>query len=260
MTKTTLPLAGRIALVTGAARGIGFGIAEILVAAGARVAINDIDADNAVAAARRLGASAFAVPGDVSDARGAEEVIEAVAGLDILINNAGIAETLSSIGKQDPAAWQRVMDVNLRGAYLMSRAAIDRLKASRCGVVVNIASIAGIAGFPASHAYGVSKAGLIMLTKTLACELARYSVRVNAVAPGVIDAPMLNAMSSKAHTPSDIVARVPLGRLGRPREIGEAVAFLCSDAAAYITGVVLPVDGGWLAFGAGGAASAASTG
>jgi 3-oxoacyl-[acyl-carrier protein] reductase len=249
-------LSGQTALITGAGSGIGLGIAHALAAAGARVAVNDIDPAAASRAAEQIGDLAFAVPGDVSDPTEAVSIIAAAetpAGLNILINNAGIPEKLASIGKQDLDDWQHVIDVNLRGTYLMSRAAAGPLRQRGGGVIVNIASIAGIAGFPASHAYGVSKAGIVMMTKTLACELARYAIRVNAVAPGVIDAPMLDHMMGR-ETLSSVLSRIPLGRLGLAADVGGAVAFLCSQAAAYITGIVLPVDGGWLAFGGAGRA------
>ncbi|MBB6125305.1 SDR family NAD(P)-dependent oxidoreductase [Sphingobium subterraneum] len=248
----TIDLKGKVALVTGAGSGIGLGIARGLLAAGATVAINDIVVESAEARAEELGDRAFALPGDVTSEASVAEMmgrIERSHGLDCLINNAGIPEPLMAITRQNPQDWQRVMDVNLKGAYLMSRAAAESFKKRRSGNIVNIASIAGMTGFPGSHAYGVSKAALIMLTKTLACELARYTVRVNAVAPGVIEAPMLGHMTGSGGTTDSVAARVPLGRVGKPEDIANAVAFLCSDFAAYITGAVLPVDGGWTAFG-----------
>jgi NAD(P)-dependent dehydrogenase (short-subunit alcohol dehydrogenase family) len=254
-----IDLTGRTALVTGAAGGIGFGIAETLAHAGARVAINDIDFERAEAAAQRLGAGSFATPGDVSDPDAAAQVVDAAArgtGLDILVNNAGVGEPRGTISTQQISDWRRVIDINLQSAYLMSRAATPHLKASKAGAIVKIASIAGLTAFPASHAYGVSKAGLVMLTQTLAGELARFKIRANAVAPGIIDAPLLETVTGGGkHLPA-LLARVPLGRLGTPHEIGAAVAFLCSDAASYVTGAVIPVDGGWLAYGAAGPASA----
>lgn len=254
-----IDLTGKTALVTGAARGIGFGIAEMLAAAGAHVVINDIDATAAHDAAARLRGSAFAAPGDVTDADQANTIIATAArdgGIDILVNNAGVSEPPGALEDQQLADWRHVIDVNLQSAYVMSRAALSALKASR-GAIVNIASIAGLTGFPASNAYGVSKAALIMLTQTLAGELARYGIRVNAVAPGLTDAPMLASITKGGRALPTLLSRVPLARLGAPHDIGKAVAFLSSDAASYITGVVLPVDGGWLAFGGAGVASRA---
>ena len=254
-----IDLTGKTALVTGAARGIGLGIASALASAGARIAVNDLDPDAAERVARQLGGGAFAIPGDVSDEAAADAIVasaQASAELDMLINNAGIAEPPKPIGRQRLGEWQHVMDVNLRGPYLMSRAASAGMKRAGGGAIVNIASITGLVGFPASHAYGVSKAAIVMLTKTLAGELARHSIRVNAVAPGVIDTPMLHEVATGSDRLSAFVSRTPLGRLGTAADVGNAVAFLCSSAAAYITGVTLPVDGGWLAFGGAGHASA----
>lgn len=256
-----IDLTGKTALVTGAGRGIGFGIAEALTRVGARVAVNDIDAHAAQSAAERLGGGAFAAPGDVSDAATAAEIVAAAAqaqGLDILVNNAGIGETAGSIARQTLDTWQHVIDVNLRAAYLMSRAASGQFKTRPGSSIVNIASIAGLTAFPGSHAYGVSKAGLVMLTKTLAGELARFGVRVNAVAPGIIDTPLFHSITQGGERLATMISRVPLGRLGAPHEIGNVVAFLSSEAAAYVTGVVIPVDGGWLAFGGAGPASTSS--
>lgn len=255
----TIDLRRRVALVTGAAGGIGLGIASALASAGAVVAVNDRDPDAARRVAEQIGGGAFPVPGDVSDESSAEAIVAAAhaprESLDILVNNAGLAEDLAPLERQQTADWQRVIDVNLRGPYLMSRAAAARLRASPAGVIINVSSVAGLVAFPGSHAYGVSKAGLAMMTKTLAGELARHGVRVNAVAPGVIEAPMLDRMTKDGARLQSIVSRVPLGRLGRVEEVGAAVAFLCSDLAAYVTGAVLPVDGGWTAFGGAGVAS-----
>ena len=254
-----IDLSGRTALVTGAGGGIGLGIAAALASVGARVAINDINAAAATNAAAQVGSGAFPVGGDVTNEAEVKAMVAAAedtAGqVDILVNNAGIAEPMGSIRSQRVEDWQRVIDVNLRGAYLMSQAAARVMIPRRGGAIVNIVSIAGIAPFPSSHAYGVSKAGLVMLTQTLAIELARHHIRVNAVAPGVIDAPMLGEMNGDAERMPRILARVPLGRLGAPADIGRAVCFLASEAADYVTGAVLPVDGGWLAYGGVGPAS-----
>jgi len=247
----------RIALVTGAGRGIGFSIASVLAQLGARVAVNDVDAQAAEAAAEKIGNGAFAAAGNVVEVADAEAIlatVERTAGrIDVLVNNAGVAPPRVNLQSLDIEAWQRVIDVNLRGTLVMSKAAALRMIDQRSGAIVNIVSIVGMTPFPASHAYGVSKAGAVMLTKTLASELARYGIRVNAVAPGVTDAPMLGATGVQPADLSPILNRTPLGRLGQPEEIGKAVAFLASDAASYITGTVLPVDGGWLSFGGWGA-------
>lgn len=253
-----IDLAGKTALVTGGASGIGFAIASQLASAGACVAINDIDPAAASDAAARIGRGAFPAAADVSDPAAVDRMIDAVLSrspIDILVNNAGISQSLVSISRLAVEEWQRVMDVNLRGTYLVSRAVCQDMRARRTGAIVNVSSITGLTGFAASHAYGVSKAAVLMLTQTLACEVARHGIRVNAVAPGVIAAPMLDRMTGEGTHLAQVLARVPLGRLGEPREIANSVAFLCSDLATYITGTVLPVDGGWLAFGGAGNAS-----
>ena len=251
-----IDLSGKTALVTGAGAGIGLGIASVLAATGARVAVTDIDLDAAEGAAARIGRGAFALQGDISDADSVDRMVsgvEARSPIDLLVNNAGVGQPLVSIARLDPLEWQRVIDVNVRGTYLASRAAYLRMRLRGAGSIVNVASITGLAGFPGSHAYGVSKAAVVMLTQTLAGEFARYGIRVNAVAPGLVDAPMLDLMTAGGRLP-DILARVPLGRLATPNDIGNSVAFLCSDLASYITGAILPVDGGWLAFGGAGGA------
>ena len=256
-----IELGGKTALVTGGASGIGFAIASQLTAAGACVAINDVDAVAAEDAASRLGGGAFPVAGDISDSAAVAGMLDTVLSrspIDILVNNAGISQPLVPISRLSPDDWQRVIDVNLRGTYLVSQAVCRDMKSRGTGVIVNVASITGLVGFPASHAYGVSKAAVVMLTQTLACEMARHGIRVNAVAPGVVAAPMLDRMTGGGEYLKEVVARVPLGRLAEPREIANSVAFLCSDLASYITGALLPVDGGWLAFGGAGNASTAT--
>ena len=253
-------LVGKTALVTGGGSGIGAKIVEVLVDAGAYVAINDVTKDALAETLASVGPKGLAVPGDVSRTSDVDDIVaqvESWRGIDILVNNAGIAGEVAPVVRQDIDAWQRVIDVNQRGTYLMCRAVAPHMISRRAGAIVNIASIVGVRGFPASHAYGVSKAAVIMLTQTFATELARYSVRVNAVAPGVIDAPMLDHMTDGTGVRSKITARVPLGRLGAEKDVANAVIFLASENAAYVTGATLPVDGGWLAFGGWGEAHVA---
>ena len=190
---------------------------------------------------------------DVSDEDEIERVFDSIASeygrLDILVNNAGLSEPLQATIRQSSADWQRTIDVNLRGPFLCSREAAKPMIANRSGSIINICSIAGMTGMPASNAYGVSKAGLVMLTSTLSLDFARFGIRVNGVVPGMIDAAMMREVAKKPDELEPIERRIPMKRIGKPDEIGHAVAFLCSDLASYITGQVLSVDGGWLAFG-----------
>jgi NAD(P)-dependent dehydrogenase (short-subunit alcohol dehydrogenase family) len=244
-------LAGRRALVTGAAGGLGGAIVELLVRCGARVAVNDLDAAVAAEAADRLGGACTAV-GDITDEAGAAGVVEAavagLGGLDTVVNNAGLAGDFARTLDQPLEDWRRVMDVHVRGTFLISREAGRLLTVQRGGTIVNIGSITGVAGVPARNSYGVSKAAVGMLTQTLAGEWARYGIRVNCVAPGIIDAGLFHdIVDNTPVTREDYLERIPLGRLGGADDIARAVGFLLSDLSAYITGVVLPVDGGWLA-------------
>ncbi|NBU25727.1 MAG: glucose 1-dehydrogenase [Gammaproteobacteria bacterium] len=249
-----IDLSGRVALVTGAGRGIGFAIASVLRDCGARVVINDRGADEADRAAAALGSGTIALAGDIAD----EDVCDALPGrcvaaagrYDILVNNAGVAAQMRRTVKQSLADWQRTMDVNVRGTFLMSRAAARHFTAARSGCIVNIASVAGLGAIPASNDYSVSKAAIAMMTRTMAADLGRVGVRVNCVAPGFCDAPMLHGLlAGDAEAAEANRRRIPLGRFGEPAEIGHAVAFLCSDLARYMTGAVVAVDGGWLANG-----------
>nr|WP_321440611.1 SDR family oxidoreductase [uncultured Hyphomonas sp.] len=251
-------LKGKSVLITGAGRGIGAGIAELFVAAGAHVALNDIKVPPAGFPAVSEGGDTLWVAGDVSKLESVEDIVDQVEAwrkIDVLVNCAGVAGELTALHNQSVDDWQNVIDVNLKGTYLMSQAVARYMKQRQSGVILNIASLAGLTGFPASNSYGVSKAAVVMLTKTLATELARYQIRVNAIAPGVIEAPMLGHMTGGKEGLSAVVRRVPLGRLGLPQDIANAAMFLASNAASYITGVTLPVDGGWLAFGGAGDAS-----
>tara|TARA_R100000005_G_C5003919_1_gene212744 strand:+ start:6702 stop:7496 length:795 start_codon:yes stop_codon:yes gene_type:complete len=252
-----ITLAGRRILVTGAGGGIGLAIAEKLVGAGAQVILNDISAAPLRDAKERIGA-AGALVGDVSDESSVKkmfaEMNEMLGGIDGLVNNAGIADPLRGTKRQTLADWRRVMDVNVQGCFLMLREAASYMPPG--SAIVNIASVVGLGGFAASNGYGVSKAAIVMMTKTTATDFARFGIRVNAVAPGVIEAPMASEILGGGSLGTDpYVRRIPMGRLGKPEEIGNAVQFLLSGMAEYITGVTLPVDGGWMAFGGAGDAS-----
>ncbi len=238
-------LSGRVALVTGGSRGIGFAIASALHGAGCKVAILGRNEAKAVAAAAELGVNAKGYRGDVAVQADVEQALEAVerdlGPVDVLVNNAGIAKDnlLFRIGVDD---WDAVLDANLKGAFLLTKLAARGMIKRRWGRIVNIASVVGLIGNKGQANYAASKAGLIGFTKAVAKELASRNVLVNAVAPGYIDTEMTRAISDEAK--QALQAAIPLGRLGAGADVAGAVLFLASDLASYITGQVLVVDGG----------------
>jgi 3-oxoacyl-[acyl-carrier protein] reductase len=240
-------LAGRVAFVTGAARGIGLAIATGLSQRGASVALTDVDLPALKSAAQSLGNRALAVEADVSrgdDVRRAiERTVEHFGGLDILVNNAGICP-LCDFADVTEEEWDRVLDINLKGAFFCCQAALPHLRTSgERGRVVNISSVAGQSGgVLAPVHYSASKAGLIVLTKMLARILAPDRATVNCVAPGTTATDLTAAWAEEQR--ERVKAAIPLGRLGQPEEIAEAVCFLVSDRAAFITGATLDVNGG----------------
>lgn len=255
-------LAGKVMLVTGGARGIGYAVAELARECGAEVAICDIDRHEADAASRRLGPDVLGLAADVSREDESEAAVQSVLArfgrVDVLVNSAGVLQQLRGTLRQASSDWRRVIEVNLHGTFLMAQAAARAMNSLRiAGAIINIASIAGLVGFRASNSYGVSKAGVAMLTQTLATDLACRGIRVNAVAPGFIRSAMTESLADEPSLAGGAIERrIPMGRLGNPDEIARAVVFLASDWSSYVTGVVLPVDGGWCAFGGPGDASA----
>lgn len=251
-----IDFAGRKALVTGGASGIGETTAKLLAELGAEVVLADLNADALPAAQARTGAEAV-TSGDVASAEDVERMVAeaaaALGGLDLVFNSAGIGDDLVPVHEQDPARWRRVFDVNMWGTYLVCRAAGRIMVPARRGAIVNVSSIVGLDAFPGRSAYGVAKAGIGHLTKTLACEWGEAGVRVNAIAPAYTRTPMVQSLLDRAiFNPTQIEKRTPLNRMAMPEEMAQAAAFLLSDWASYITGVVLPVDGGWSAYGAAG--------
>jgi len=244
----TVNLSGKVALVTGAGRGIGRAIAGALAGSGAAVAINDIDAASAERAAGELAGGARAFPADVAEPDAAARLVEAVTvhfgRLDILVNNAGI-EPKAPVLELSIADWGRTLDVNLSAAFYTSQAAGRIMRAAGGGVIVNIASIAGHnIPLPNRASYVASKAGLIGFTRECAREFAAYGIRVNAVCPGVIETEMTAESRSNPAQLEKWLADIPQGRLGQPADVAGLVLFLCSDGAAYLTGQAINVDGG----------------
>ena len=242
-------MTGRTALVTGAGSGIGSGIAAALARAGCRVAVNYHDtpdgAVQTVASIRQSGGEAFAVHGDVRSAGAVkamvEEVVERTGALDVLVNNAGLQTwtPLLDVSEED---WDLVIDTNLKGCFLCTQAAARQMKVRGRGTIVNIGSGCNKVPFPSLVAYTASKGGIEMLTKVAAVELGPHGIRVNCVAPGAIDIERTRLEDANY---AETWGRVtPLGRVGVPKDVAEAVVFLASDAAAFVTGQTIWVDGG----------------
>jgi 3-oxoacyl-[acyl-carrier protein] reductase len=242
-------LDGRVALVTGGSRGIGAAVCAELGAAGARVVVNYVRdaaaAERVCDGIRAAGGEAVAVPGDVSTPAGAQALVDGVeqdvGEIDVLVNNAGITRD-NLIMKLSEDDWRQVIDTNLAGAFFTCRAVARPMLKRRRGAIVNMSSVVGVHGNPGQTNYAASKAGLIGLTKALAKELGGRGVRVNAIAPGYIETELTDALPEEART--EILRSTPLRRLGRPADVAAAVRFLASDAAAFVTGDVLAVDGG----------------
>ncbi|TVS06739.1 MAG: 3-oxoacyl-[acyl-carrier-protein] reductase [Cyanobium sp. PLM2.Bin73] len=244
---TATPLAGQVALVTGASRGIGAAIAAELAGAGATVVVNfasSSDAANAVVAGiQAAGGQAWAHQADVADEEQVEAMVKAVleteGRLDVLVNNAGITRD-GLLMRMKSADWQSVIDLNLTGVFLCTRAVSRSMLKARSGRIINITSVVALMGNPGQANYSAAKAGVIGLTRSSAAEFASRGVTVNAVAPGFIDSDMTAELVKEP-----ILAAIPLGRMGQPTEVAGAVRFLAADpAAAYMTGQVLQVDGG----------------
>ena len=241
----------RVAIVTGAASGIGAGIAELFSAAGAAVVLFDINGEGVLGMERKLrqAGQALAVAGDVSreeDVKGAvEQAVHTFGGLDILVNNAGV-EMPGTVVDMTSSDWDRQLNVNLKGVFLFSKYAIPHLRGRR-GAIVNISSVHAFASYEGTAAYDASKAGMLGLTRAMALDHGREGIRVNAICPGYIDTPMLispgPAQTDTAAAMQQILSVHRLGRIGTPRDVADAALFLVSDAASFISGSVLVVDG-----------------
>ena len=242
-------LKGHVALVTGGSRGIGRGIALRLASEGVKVGVNyNAGADQAQEVVEEItsgGGEAIAIQADISEQNQVTNMfrtlMERWERIDILVNNAGIRKD-RLLMRMTTEEWDSAINVNLKGAFFCTKAALPQMARQRRGRIVNMSSVVGVAGNPGQANYSASKAGLIGLTKTVAKEMARRNITANALAPGYIITSMVEELSEDLR--SQVLARVPMGRLGTPEDIAGLVAFLCSDEAGYITGQVIRVDGG----------------
>ena len=247
-----IDLSGSVALVTGASRGIGAVIARRLAEAGVKVGVNYLpspdSAEEVVSSIISAGGEALLVEGDVAQEEPAKSTIQQVVShwgrIDILVNNAGINRDRLLL-RMNTDDWDQVIQVDLRGAFLCTRFVMPHLIKQRSGRVVNISSVVGISGNPGQANYAAAKAGLIGFTKSVAREVASRNVTVNALAPGYITTGMVEKLSEAAR--EKILSRIPMGRFGVAEDVSEAVVFLCSKGASYITGEVLTIDGGMIA-------------
>jgi NAD(P)-dependent dehydrogenase (short-subunit alcohol dehydrogenase family) len=248
------PFAGKVAVVTGAAQGMGRAIALAFAAAGAKVAIGDVDEAGGEDCARIACAAGGEAVFRATDVRSEAQIAALVAGavdrwgrLDVMVNNAAVLGPWLPIAEQTEANLDLVLGVNVKGTVFGMKHALAAMQPRRAGVIVNLASVQGFrVGYPGAAFYAASKAAIVSLTKSAALEYGAQGIRAVAIAPGPIDTPMLRSAAGDAWPPA-IVAAVPLGRVGEADEVARAVLWLASDAAGYITGATLPIDGGFLA-------------
>jgi len=248
-------LTNKVALVTGAASGIGRQTALAFAREGAAVAVVDVTEEAAketVAMIEKEGGKAKFFRCDVSKAAEVEklvkDVVAAFGRLDFAHNNAGIEGAQARTADASEEVWDRTIAINLKGVWLCMKHEIPQMLKQGGGAIVNTASVAGLVGFVGLPAYNASKGGVIQLTRTAALEYAKENIRVNAVCPGVIKTPMVDRFTQgKPDLEAAFTAGEPVGRMGRPEEIAKAVVWLCTDDASFVTGIPMPVDGGWVA-------------
>jgi len=249
-------LKDKIAIVTGARRGMGRSHALLLAKAGAKVVVSDIsleDCQKVVEEIEKEGGKALAVKCDVSKKEEVDEMlrktIEKWGKVDILVNNAGIAQFFPFL-EMTEEDWDRTLDINLKGYFLCAQSCAKEMAKQKSGVIINIASVAmgqqGV-GFPNIVHYCASKGGIVGMTEALAVELAPYNIRVNAIAPGMIETPMIDPIKKDPKMMEAMLARLPMRRVGRSEEVSDPVVFLASGKSSYITGSTIIIDGGWLA-------------
>jgi len=249
-------LKGKIAIITGARRGMGKSHALTLAKAGAKVVVSDIsleDCEKVVEEIQKMKGEALAIKCDVGKKAEVDEMVkktvERFGKIDILVNNAGICQfkPFLELTEQD---WDKTLNINLKGYFLCAQAAAKEMLKQKSGAIINIASIAmgqvGV-GFPTLAHYTASKGGIVGMTETLALELAPYNIRVNTISPGAIETPMVDPLKTDPKTMEATLARIPMHRMGRAEEVANLVLFLASDESSYMTGSNIVIDGGWLA-------------
>jgi 3-oxoacyl-[acyl-carrier protein] reductase len=241
---------GQVAIVTGAGRGIGRAIAQRFASSGAKLGIVDIRLNNAEQVAGEIlenGGEALAIQVDVTEVeqvqRMVDEVLSNYGRLDILVNNAGIF-TSAKFSELTEDLWDRMIDVHLKGTFLCSRAVVEHMLARRSGCIINIASTSGLTGGTSGAHYAAAKGGVIAFTRSIGKELAGQGIRVNAVAPSKIETDMLQGVDT-SEARKQLISKIPVGRIGKPEDIAELVAFLASDRASYIVGEVIVASGGY---------------
>jgi len=250
-------LQGKVAIITGGASGLGLAAARAFHMHGAKVVIIDLHEGAARLAAEEVGGQSLGINADVTNE---DDIVQAIqvsmqrhGSIDVVINCAGIPDSFKPTVEQDVAEFRRLVDIHLTGTYIVSKTAAVRMLNQKSGVILNLSSVAGVLGLSPRNAYSAAKAGIGMMTRTLACEWAARGVRVNAIAPGYMMTPFAEGLLAQGKLDGDkILKRTPMGRFGTAQNIADAMLFLASDQAAFITGVTLPVDGGYMAWGAAG--------